>query len=105
MAITLNPEVKSAALEMARHNLEADPTLQAVYLFPAEDEIRLIYLDPVTSPSKEAPHIHPFYFGRDIPGGMLFRSAIALILPEKRFTLLPPEEWGTWNDAELIEFK
>lgn len=102
MAITLNPEVRKAALEIIRENREAEPALQDIYLFPAEDEIRLIYVDPTALPNRDAPDIHPFYFGRNIQSGLHFRSAIALILPEERETLNPPEGWGTWDDAELL---
>ena len=102
MSLTLNPEVRAAALAIVRENREGDPMLKEVYLFPAEDEIRMIYLDPESRPHRGDGTIRPFYFGRDIPGGLAYRSAIASIRPEERESLLPPEGWGSWEDAELI---
>ncbi|MBC7529794.1 MAG: hypothetical protein H7308_19875 [Chthonomonadaceae bacterium] len=102
MPVLLNPELRAAALKIVHENREGDPQLQEIYLFPAEDEIRIIYVDPTSMPNRDAPYISPFYFGKDIQGGLPFRSAIALIRPEERSTLLPPEGWGTWDDAEIV---
>ncbi len=101
----MNPEVKAAALEIVRENREADPDIQEVYLFPAQDEIRLIYVDPNTMPHRGDSAIAPFYFGRDLQSGLPYRSAIALIRPEERASLFPPENWGTWDDAEVLRSK
>lgn len=103
MTLAMDPVVRAAALEMVRENREADPLIQEVYLFPAEEEIRLVYVDPNTMPSRENDSFVPFYFGRDLQGGLPYRSAIAVILPEERETLHPPENWGTWSDAEVIK--
>ena len=103
MILTMNPEVRAAALEIVRENREADPDIQEVYLFPDEEEIRLVYVDPGTMPHRGDNSIAPFYFGRDLQSGLPYRSAIALIRPEERAALLPPEDWGTWADAEVIK--
>ena len=103
MSLALKPEVKAAALEIVRENREGDPSLQKVYLFPAEDEIRMIYVDPTSRSHRGNGAITPFYFGKNVQTGLFYRSAIALIRPEERGTLLPPEGWGTWDDAELID--
>ena len=102
MQTSINPDLRAAALKMVRENHEADPLLEEAYLFPANEEIRLVYIDPNTLPQRAAEFVKPFYFGRDLQSGLLFRSAIALIRPEERYSLLPPEDWGTWNDAEVI---
>lgn len=103
MSLILNPEVRDAALQIVRENREADPDIQEVYLFPNDEEIRLVYVDPNTSSHRGNGSITPFYFGRDPKGGLPYRSAIAVIRPEERNTLLPPEEWGTWSNAEAVE--
>ena len=103
MALTINSDVRAAALEIVRENREADPDLKEVYLFPDEEEIRLVYLDPNTMPHRGDNWITPFYFGRDVKGGLPYRSAIALIRPEEFDSLLPPQAWGTWRDAEALK--
>ncbi len=92
-------DIERAAHNLVAHNVEAEPNLEAVYLFPAEDEIRLIELDPTALPSEE---IAPFYFDPDPRGGIPYRMAIALILPEERDRLAPPSTWGSWEDARII---
>jgi hypothetical protein len=99
----MDPEVRAAALEIVRENREADPCIQDVYLFPADNEIRLVHIDPNTMPHRGNGSVIPFYFGRDLQSGLLYRSAIALIRPEEREALRPPDDWGTWNDAEVIK--
>ena len=89
-------EIEEAARKMAAANIEAAPETEAIYFFPAEDEIRLIETDPTTLPSRE---IVPYYFGAAPSSGIPFRSSVALILPNEAFRLAPPQEWGTWKDA------
>ena len=103
MSLTMNQDVRAAALEIVRENREGDPDIQEVYLFPAEAEIRLIYIDSNTTPNRGNDAVTPFYFGRDLQGGLPYRSAIALIRPEERAMLHPPEGWGAWSDAEVIK--
>ena len=103
MSLTMNPVIIAAALEMVRENREADPNIQEVYLFPAEEEIRLVYIDPNMMPHRGNGCVTPFYFGRDLQSGLPYRSAVAIILPEERETLSPPDNWGTWSDAEVIK--
>ena len=104
MPQVIQKSLKDAALEIIRENCQSDPALGDVYLFPSEDEIRLIYLDPnTTRQNSEDIYISPFYFGRDVQGGLDYRSAFALIHPDERVKLLPPKSWGTWNEAEIIK--
>ena len=103
MSMTMNSDVRAAALEIVRENREGDPAIQEVYLFPDEAEIRLVYVDPNTIPHQGDDLVTPFYFGRDLQSGLPYRSAIALIRPEERATLRPPENWGTWTDAEVLK--
>lgn len=98
MSLVVADEIWEAARRLAAANVEAEPALHAVYLFPAEREIRLIEVDPTALPSKQ---ITPFYFGPDPQGGIPFPSALALLRPEER-DLPPPEGWGAWDDAVLL---
>ena len=102
MSQTIGQTVRDIALQLMSDNRESDPELEDVYLFPSEDEIRLIYLDPNSTSHRGNEYVSPFYFGKDKQSGFDFLSAIALIRPEEREILNPPEGWGTWNDAEII---
>lgn len=92
----ISPEVRAAAERLARANVDAEPNIQEVYWFPAEDAIHLIEIDPSTFANDE---ITPFYFGPDPQGGIPFPSGIALIRPEEKSRLSPPSDWGSWDQA------
>ncbi len=97
--ITMTDEksaVEQAARKMADYNLEVSPDLAGIYLFPSEDLIRLVILDPVTLPSEQ---MIPYYFNAFPQGDVLFPSAIVLIRPEEKSILLPPPDWGEWDTA------
>ena len=104
--IAAQPETKLAIKDVARQivadGLEAEPAIRAAYLFPSSEQIRLVYLDPTTSPSRDKETIWPFYFGANSANGIPYPSAIALIRPEEKENLQPPMEWGTWDDAEAL---
>ena len=91
--------IRDVAERLAEDNIQASPELQAIYLFPSEDTVRLVLLDPVTIPSER---IAPFYFGAFPQGGVPYASAIALIRPEEAFVLPPPPDWGDWADATRL---
>jgi hypothetical protein len=69
------------------------------YRFPAEDEVRLVELEAYAIQSEA---IEPFYFAPDVQGGVPYPSGVAVIRPEEKPRLNPPEGWGGWDDAELI---
>lgn len=73
--------------------------IDTAYLFPSDTEIRLVYIDTTARPSPDPQRIVPFYFGADAEGGVPYPSAVALVRPEEKNTLQPPDGWGTWNDA------
>ena len=98
MSLAVADDIREAARRLAAANVEAEPALHAVYLFPSECEIRLIELDPTALPSER---ITPFYFGPDPQGGIAYPSAIALLRPDETH-LTPPEGWGVWDDAVLL---
>lgn len=57
--------VKDVALFLARMHVQSAPEIKEIYLFPSspeKEEIRLIEIDPTTTPSEE---IIPYYFNPD----------------------------------------
>lgn len=96
------PDIRAIARQIVADGLEAEPAIRAAYLFPSNEQIRLVYLDPTTSPSRDGGTIRPFYFGANSANGIPYPSAIALIRPEEKENLQPPDGWGTWGDAEAL---
>lgn len=95
---TLEKTIRQVALELAQFNAESEPAITKIYLFPNENQIRLVAVDPTTLPSTE---VAPFYFAAAPNEGIPYRSAIALIRPEEEGRLPTPEGWN-WNEAETI---
>lgn len=93
----LSPDILKAAKKLAEANAQSDVHVSEIYLFPSNDEIRLIEIDDTCFPNGEK--IEPFYFAPDAEGEINYNSAIALILPEEKDKLNPPENWGDWSDA------
>ena len=92
-------DIKKIAERLAEKHAEIEPTVEEIYWFPATDEIRFIEVDSATIESEK---IEPFYFTPDPTGGVPFPTGVAVIRTEEKKTLKPPEEWGSWDDAELI---
>lgn len=88
--------IEAAARKLADYNMEVSPDLAGIYLFPSEDTVRLVMLDPVTLPGEE---MTPYYFRSFPQGGVTFPSAIVLIRPEEKTRLALPPGWGDWDDA------
>ena len=91
--------MKQIATRLAKKHAEIEPTVEEIYWFPAIDEIRFVEVDSATIESEK---IEPFYFTPDPDGGVPFPAGIAVIRAEEKKKLQPPEEWGSWDDAELI---
>jgi len=105
MSITLNADIREAAEELVRVNIEAEPAIVKAYLFPSDQEIRLIYVDPTTTPLRAGERIAPFYFGASKSAHFSYAAytiAVALILPEEAETTRLPDEWGGWGDARVL---
>ncbi len=94
-------DIRHAAQEMADEGRESEPQVREVYLFASASEIRLIYLDATASPSR-GDRVHPYYFAANPASGLPYPSAVAVIRPEEKETLSPPEGWGGWSDAERL---
>lgn len=93
-------------VEMVAHRLAseaaADPLILRTYWFPAENEVRLVYVDASAPPSQT---VMPFYFGTSKEQGIPYPSAAAVIRPEEEpgqpGEITPPLHWGTWADARI----
>ena len=102
MSVTLGPDIHQAALSLVKANVEAEPAIVRAYLFPSDTEIRLVYVDPTTSPLRAEERIAPYYFGANKHDGYPYTSAIALVRPEEEGKAQLPEGWGNWGDADVI---
>lgn len=94
----MKTEVRNAAIHLAEMNAGAEPAIEEIYLFPSDEEIRLIEVDSTAIPSEE---ITPFYFDPSPEDGVPFPMGIAMIRPAER-KLKPPSSWGSWDVAEKI---
>lgn len=104
MAVMMS-SIREAAEDLVRANIEAEPAIVKAYLFPSEREMRLVYVDPTTSPLPADERVAPFYFGANkFPGSpsASYTAAIALVLPKEEGQAPLPEGWGDWEDAEII---
>lgn len=105
MSVMIKSSVREAADDLVRANIEAEPAIVKAYLFPSDREIRLVYVDPTTSPLHAGERVAPFYFGASKSAGppsASYTAAIALVLPKEEGQVPLPEEWGDWEDAEII---
>lgn len=105
MPATLNANIRDAAKDLVNANIEAEPAIVKAYLFPSDNEIRLIYVDPTTSPLRADEQIAPYYFGAGKSADSsyaAYTSAIALVLPNEAESASLPEGWGKWSDAEVV---
>lgn len=100
--VAVGDDIQETAQVLANAAREADPDLLKVLLFPAANEVRLLYVDATARPTLEDETIAPFYFGPDRQSGLQYPSAVALIRPEEKGKLHLPAGWGTWEDAVVI---
>ena len=99
MTETQSHSLRAEAERLALDNVAEEPSIEAVYWFPAKDEIRLIEVD-ATFPMGDS--IDPFYFRADPANGTGRTSGIAMVRPEQVRKLSPPDGWGTWDEAKLL---
>jgi hypothetical protein len=93
----MKTDMLEIADQLVQAHLESEPSIREVYLFPCEDEVRLIEVDPSALPSDE--QIVAFHFGPSVKEGISVWTAIAVIPPEDKEKLPPPSGWGQWKDA------
>ncbi len=63
---------------LAGEHLQDDPLIQAVYLIPDGNEIRLLEVTPSVAANGE---ILPFRFTEDVAGGIPYKSLVVLLNP------------------------
>jgi hypothetical protein len=91
--------IDEAAKKLACDNAKSADDVIEIYRFPSSEKILLVEL---TNNAISGDQIDPFYFAADHQGGVPYPSGIALIRPDEKERLLPPESWGSWNDAQRI---
>ena len=101
MMTTIVDDMRAAAQRLAELNAASEPAIREIYLFPAENEIRLVEVDETALPRGDE-QIAAYHFGPDPHGEIKYPSAIALVRPEDQERLWPPEGWGSWEGAEVI---
>jgi hypothetical protein len=97
-----NEQVEKQARALASENRKAEPTIERVYWFPDEEEVRLVGVTP-TVPQSDDGDIHPFYFRADPGGDLPMPSGIALIRPQEVGKLRLPRKWGDWLRAVALD--
>jgi hypothetical protein len=102
MMTVTRKNIREAAQELIEANIQAEPAITKAYLFPSEDQIRLIYVDPTTSPTYPDERVAPYYFSPSQDDDLPYVSAVALVLPEEAESVPLPEGWGNWDEAEVI---
>jgi hypothetical protein len=97
----------SASLELEAHRLvklnqSEIRTITASYFFPDPEfkVIRLVHVDSTMFPEDA---VMPIAFSRDPGSGLSHPSLIAITDPGGPTRLHPPDGWGDWSDAHLIE--
>ncbi|CAN5392674.1 hypothetical protein BH09SUM1_BH09SUM1_33050 [soil metagenome] len=85
-------------MEMAEESAKSEPAIVGIYVFPSENEVRLLEVDRTMRPSGEAAEAYYFAADAQFP----FPSGIAIIRPDEVGKIQPPEGWGEWADAQEI---
>src|SRR5689334_11102138 len=93
-------KIEESARKLAEMNAENEPAISEIYLFPNENEIRLVSVD-ASAPFNDE-QITPYFFPPDPQNGIHFPCALALIQPEEKGLVGLPESWGTWANAVMI---
>ena len=101
--ITLNISVNEAANRLVRYNHEADAAIERTYIFPSDQEVRLIHIDTTSIPLRDGEEVAPFHFRATPQDGIPYPSAVALVRPEEEGVVAPPAGWGEWNTARVIQ--
>lgn len=91
----MNSKIMECAMRLAEWHVENEPKIEEIWLFPSDEEIRLVDLDPLSLPSEA--EMTPFYYGAD--ANIPYPWGVALIRPEQKGKVTPPEEWGPWDKA------
>ena len=96
----MEQEILEAARKLAMDSSDLYDEGVEVYAFPGTDQIRLVALDPIAMPSHE--RIAAFYFGADPKHGVNYPHGLAVVPPEEKGVVPPPEGWGNWDEAVKV---
>lgn len=93
-------DIGEQARKLALEIRETHSSVERIYWFPDDSELRIIEIDANTvgSPTKE---IEPFYF--DSTAALPVPSGIPLIRPEEYGKLRLPDDWGDWEDGQELK--
>ncbi len=94
-------EMMDSVKKLIEYHTEAEPSLVEIYLFPSTEEIHLVEVDENTC-LIEGNQMEAWYLDPYLEGGISHPSGFALIHPQEVRVLIPPDGWGTWEDAELV---
>ena len=95
-------DIRRQAKLLAKDNLRANPTIQAIYWFPHREEVRLVEAEENMLRSDNG-QVEPLYFPPVPTEGLKYWSAIAVIRSDEVHMLGLPEGWGSWDDAVPLE--
>lgn len=95
-------QVERQAKLLALDNKKAEPGIVKVYWFPDDEEVRLVELF-ASVPRSDEGSVRPFYFHPDPATRLPAPSSIAMIRPDEFGRLELPANWGSWDDAILLE--
>jgi hypothetical protein len=96
-------EIKKIAIRLAKTNKEGDPDLKKFYWFPDDKEIRLVETeDNFMVPASGI--VVPFYFPPSPEDDLPLPSGVAIIRSEEYRRSSLPENWGSWENAQELEF-
>jgi hypothetical protein len=96
-------EMRKQAELLAKENREAEPSIERVYWFPSDQEIRLVELTSVVPRTPEDDKVlRPFYFRAAPEDGIIAPSGIAMIRPEEFGHVKLPKGWPSWDQAVEI---
>ncbi len=93
--------VQQQARLLARENRASDPSIERVFWFPHQREIRLVELTQQI-PAAQDGKVHPFWFRPSPKDGLTVPSGVALIRPKEFGKLELPEDWVSWDHAQEL---
>ena len=98
----INPDIRREAQIHIEEMVADDPAVLRVYLFPSENEMRMLYVEENVPAIRPGDEIAPFYSKASPHPGARYPRVGTVILPEEAEKLPPPYGWADWSEAEII---
>lgn len=98
----INPAIREWALQQIKYDVLHNPDLRRVYLFPSEEQMRVLYVEASNPPVREGDEIAPYYLPAHPELGAPFATGMTTIRPEEAEMLPPPYCWADWSEAEIL---